>query len=270
MGKTAICIGINYVGTPHELAGCINDAANWGAVLADHGFTVNALIEQAATRFTILSAIGALIAATQSGEIGVITFSGHGTWVPDKDGDEPDGRDEALVPIDMGDDGKNMILDDELHVLFSRIAPGATIVLITDCCHSGTIFRFMLPTQGAIGCKRKVRFLPPSHFIKDQSLFSRMERAFGQVPKRSNAALPGLIHFSGCKDREYSADVEIAGQACGAFSYFAIPAFSAGIRHGQTYVDVWKAIRESLPNWEFEQTPLLTAVPSLKSRPVLT
>lgn len=268
MKRTAITIGINYAGTPHELDGCVNDANYWADLLRRYSFSVGTLLEGQAKRATILSAISTIVGSTGPGDVAVITFAGHGTWVPDKDGDEPDGRDEALVPADVTDDGGNLILDDELHVLFSRIAVGATVVFISDCCHSGSNFRFAAFGPGQPRPKRKVRFLPPSHFIKSDDLYRRMERSFGQPAPRSDAPLPGLVHFSGCQDREYSNDTFFPGGPQGVFSYFARPIFEKALQEGGSYMDVWNAIREILPNWEYQQTPLLNATPALKGKRV--
>lgn len=268
MKRTAITIGINYAGTTHELDGCVNDANNWAALLRNHGFSVGTLLDGQAKRAAIMAAISSIVASTGAGDVAVITFSGHGTWLPDANSDESDDRDEALVPADIGDDGRNLVLDDELHLFFSRIVPGAHVVFVTDCCHSGTIFRFVATGKDMPRPKRRVRFLPPSHFIKDETIHRRMERAYGQPGRRSDAPLPGLVHFSGCKDQEYSNDDHFPGGPQGAFSHFAIPAFDKAAKDGQTYMDIWNAVRDTLPNWEYQQSPLISAPTALMSRRV--
>lgn len=248
--KSALAIGINYVGTEYELRGCINDADDWAKLLGKHGFQVGLLPEKQATRANILHALQHLVSELKPGDVGCVTYSGHGTWVPDKDGDEPDGRDEAICPIDMGD-GSNLILDDDLAKIFSAVSPAARIVLITDCCHSGSVFRFM-PTPGVV--RGRSRFLPPAHFMPDTQL-QKIERAFGQPIRRTNAAVPGVIHFSACRDTEYANDALIQGRGCGAFTHFAAKAFEDTIAARGNYNDAFKLIRKSLPTWEFQQTP---------------
>ncbi|KAH0793381.1 Clan CD, family C14, metacaspase-like cysteine peptidase [Histomonas meleagridis] len=65
----------------------------------------------------------------------VFFYVGHGTTVRDLDGDEDDGNDEAFV----FDDGN--IVDDELidHLINNK-NPNNRITLITDACHSGSIW----------------------------------------------------------------------------------------------------------------------------------
>ena len=64
-----------------------------------------------------------------------VFFTGHGANVKDRDGDESDGLDEAMV-FDTGH-----IVDDELVKILGENANGTTkILLLTDCCHSGSIW----------------------------------------------------------------------------------------------------------------------------------
>ena len=262
MSRKALCIGINYQGTDYELRGCINDADDWAAFLARNQFNPSVLAEAMAKRQSILYALNSLVKGLKPGDTGVVTFSGHGTWLPDITGDEPDRKDEAIVPYDAGENGSNLILDDELRLIFNRIAPGALLVLLTDCCHSGSVFRFF---GNGVG-KRRPRFLPPSHFIKDVGMFAGMSRAFGRPRARRNAPLPGLIHYSGCKDNEYSFDAEFDGRANGAFTYYAIRAFTNAVAVSASYNDAFKELRSFLPSWDYQQTPQLNATPVLKKQ----
>lgn len=267
MAKKALCVGINYRGTEYELRGCINDADDWSRLLGSNGFDVSVLAEKQATKANIVMGIRQMIKNLQPGDVGCITYSGHGTWVPDIDGDEPDKKDEAICPVDMGDDGHNLIIDDEFHAMFNLIPKGAHVVFASDSCHSGSVFRFA--AHGVAATYRRPRFIPPIHFSKSVDMIRKVERAFGQPITRSNAPLPGLVFFSGCKDAELSNDAEIGGHACGAFSYYATKAFGRGVALGQTYAEVHAAIRKNLPSWDFQQTPLLAAEKDLKNTKVL-
>lgn len=101
--RVALTIGINnYPGTDNDLAGCVNDANDWARVLSARGFEVRQLLERKASGSAIRKGIEQTIArASEAGDTAIITFAGHGTWVPDKDGDEPDRRDEGLCPWDL-------------------------------------------------------------------------------------------------------------------------------------------------------------------------
>ena len=62
-----------------------------------------------------------------------IYFSGHGLSITDRNGDEIDGMDEALVFKD------GYILDDDLYSLM-RHHKCKRLILMVDSCHSGSIF----------------------------------------------------------------------------------------------------------------------------------
>lgn len=261
--KKALCIGINYKDTEFELFGCINDADDWAHLLNANGFDTAILAERQATKKNILGGIQAVVRALQPGDTGFVTFSGHGTWVPDRTGDEPDGRDEAFVPADADmEDGRGLVLDDEVKAVLDEVPNGSHLVLITDCCHSGTIYR--MAAHPAL-TRRRVRFLPPAHYLKTNSLVSSMDRAFGQpAVKKSNGPSPGVVHFSVCRDVEYSIDAEINGRPNGAFTYVATRVFAEVAAEGGTYARAHKEIRKHLPAADFPQTPLLNAPAPLK------
>jgi hypothetical protein len=64
-----------------------------------------------------------------------IYYTGHGAQVADRNGDEDDGMDEVMV-FQSGH-----IVDDDLADILKKNANGRTkIVLISDCCRSGTIW----------------------------------------------------------------------------------------------------------------------------------
>ena len=64
-----------------------------------------------------------------------VFFTGHGAQVKDRNGDEDDGFDEAMV-FDSGH-----IIDDDLLVLVEDSCPkNLRLFLLTDCCHSGSIW----------------------------------------------------------------------------------------------------------------------------------
>jgi len=63
---------------------------------------------------------------------------GHGGRIPDDNGDEDDGYDETLIPVDVEQVGQ--IRDDDiLKVLVRPMPGGVTMTCLMDCCHSGTV-----------------------------------------------------------------------------------------------------------------------------------
>jgi metacaspase-1 len=65
-------------------------------------------------------------------------YSGHGGLTEDLDGDEDNGYDETVYPLDFKEAG--MILDDEMHAIMVKPLPaGCRLTAIYDSCHSGTV-----------------------------------------------------------------------------------------------------------------------------------
>ena len=153
-GDRALLIGIDRYADPRfDLQGAVNDAHNIRDLLSEYfGFDadrIRLLTDAQATRANILGeARDWLVAGTRPGARALLYFAGHGYYQTDEDGDEPDGRDEALVPHDArllsgaGESPRfaNLILDDEIGALFDDLADRHAY-LIVDSCHSGTITR---------------------------------------------------------------------------------------------------------------------------------
>lgn len=144
--KRAVLIGINYVGQQGELSGCHNDVLNMKEYLMDvHGFAeenMTVLMDDGVhldpTKDNILAAYEQIVAESASGDVVYCHYSGHGSKVTDRNGDEADGYDETLVPVDYYSAG--MIKDDDLlKKLVLPMAAGVFATSIMDCCHSGTI-----------------------------------------------------------------------------------------------------------------------------------
>lgn len=236
--KYALCVGNNYPGTSAELSGCVNDALDWNAVLHESGYQVTLLLE--ANHAEVVTALKTMVDLARFSDRIVFTYSGHGTWLPDADGDEADGRDEALVMADYRSGG--LLLDDELQSIFSNLRYGAGALILSDSCHSGTVTRFF-------DAGRTPRFLSPTEILPDLTLGRALE--LERTVKNSTRKTANLI--SGCDDPEYSYDAWFNGRANGAFTRAAIDTYRPGIKLGAWH----KAIRTKLPNEDYPQSPQL-------------
>ncbi len=132
-------IGINhpdpsaYPSGWEDLKSCEKVATDMAQLAASQGFWTRSLFTKAATASNILRNIESAALALEPGDIFLLTFAGHGSQIPDENGDEEDGFDETWVAYDR------MIVDDELFFLWSRFKPRTRILVISDSCHSGTI-----------------------------------------------------------------------------------------------------------------------------------
>ena len=203
-------IGINYIGTPNRLNGCVNDARRWYNLFKGQR---TLLLEQQCTRNNVLSEITRIVnAATVNDEI-IITLSSHGTDVDDKSSE----NDTAFVPYDL-----KLIVDDEFAELFSLTK--AHICFITDCCNSGTMSREM----------DQPRYWPRSE------LPPQITRP---VSKYTN---PHVLHISGCKDDESSMDQKFGSTYYGNLTYHAAAKYKPGITYKQWY-DSFMPLKKQTP-----------------------
>ena len=263
MRKLAVCIGINdYPGADSDLAGCVNDAGDWAAALDRRGFEVEKLLDARAKKKAMCAAVARVLRTAQAGDSVIITYSGHGSFIPDPDGDEPDGTDEILCPWDI--DKGNVLSDDELDALFARHAQDVKVVMIADSCHSGTVSRLASPPSQGVRAPR-VRFLPPSAFMHTDAVASLPPcKARRALPPRGN----GALLLAGCQDTEYSYDAWFGDRANGAFTYTALKTLAA-LKPEATYLDWYKAIRAQLPSKDYAQTPNLYGTAAQKRWRVL-
>ena len=173
MAKRALLIGINkYLIPGADLRGCVNDVQNMSQALTTwFGFKkpdITMLVDQAATKKEMEAGITKLIRDARKGDTIVLHYSGHGSNVPDDDGDEADERDEILCPTDL--DWKDTLRDDWLRKRFDTLKAGVNLTVIMDCCHSGTNTRrdhaARCAHQGALSPEsmgsRRCRIGPPA------------------------------------------------------------------------------------------------------------
>ncbi len=117
-------------------------------MLQANGFAdLTTLVNASATKEGIVNAFRQLASRCDAGDLVYVHFSGHGQWMTDIDGDEPDGWDESWIPYDAyktycaEDRGERHLCDDEIAVLLqdirSRIGESGNLMVTVDACHSG-------------------------------------------------------------------------------------------------------------------------------------
>lgn len=156
--KRALLVGISDYGNVDEdpnkwanISGA-NDITLLTPAFKAQGFSVTSLVDSEATHAGITNALEKLAKESKKGDLVYIHFSMHGQPYEDLNGDEEDGWDEALIPVDAEMlyaegvyEGNNHLLDDELEVYFNNIrcklGLEGQLVVILDACHSGTASR---------------------------------------------------------------------------------------------------------------------------------
>lgn len=249
--RHALVIGIDGYpgfGPESQLFGAVRDAETMAAVLIDrHSFRaddVTRLLGKQATRGAILRAMKKLGRRARAGDQVVLYFSGHGSQMTDREGDEGDGLDETIVPFDSGRDGAENrdVTDDEINYWAAgvlEVTPHLT--LIFDCCYGGTLQRPGWRVRRVPPDLRPVELLPPSPV----PIWRDVET--GARPLVATA----------CRDDEIAVELPFTGTDRGAFSFHFIEALrcaTPGVTWREIFARTASALAVDCP----EQHPQLS------------
>jgi len=287
--RKALFIGINYKGQKGELRGCINDVNNIKQFLTSN-FKIDEMLiltddqsdpSKIPTRANILAGFRWLRNGAKAGDSLIMHYSGHGGSVKDTDGDEEDGMDETLVPVDYQKAGQ--IVDDEVHdVLVRGLPKGVRLTAIMDCCHSESILDLpyvyningdlqIIETSKNEGISKLVgagaRFLMDGNKKKAMTSVTQGMKLMMNSGKGGDSAArektiktrsteADVIMFSGCKDSQTSADANIGGQATGAMSYALISSLKKN--KNMDYTNLLQTMRQTLQG-KYTQVPMMSA-----------
>ncbi|KAG1775907.1 putative metacaspase [Suillus placidus] len=283
--KKALCIGINYVGQQGELRGCINDANNMKRFLATRfGYKEEDMViltedtrdpRQVPTQQNILRAMEWLVRDARPNDSLFFHYSGHGGQTKDLNGDEEDGYDEVIYPVDFKEKGH--IVDDLMHQIMVKPLPaGCRLTAIFDSCHSGTALDlpYVYSTEGKIKepnlaaeAGQSLMSAVTSYARGDMggvfsSVTGLIKTASGNgqkadmISKSTKTSPADCISWSGCKDSQTSADTQEAGRATGAMSYAFIRALSENPQ--QSYQQLLISLRVILRE-KYSQKPQLSS-----------
>ena len=164
MADKALVLGINSYKTVSSLRGCVTDTETIKAMLVEV-FTfpeknVRALTNEQVVKPEVKKQLAWLFQGAKPGDRVVLHFSGHGSYVADKDGDEDDGRDELIALYDMDfDDPNSYLLDDELRAWTDTKPKGVELTIVLDNCNSGTGTRMLLAARPG-GAESRARSTP--------------------------------------------------------------------------------------------------------------
>ncbi|KIH86412.1 metacaspase [Sporothrix brasiliensis 5110] len=293
--RKALLIGINYIGTDNALRGCINDVHNVSNFLMQRqnykreDMVILTDDQQdpvlRPTRANILRAMAWLVQGAQPNDALFLHYSGHGGQTEDLDGDEDDGYDETIYPVDFKQAG--MIVDDEIHnIVVKPLQPGVRLTAIFDSCHSGSAMDlpYIYSTKGVLkepnlaeeagkGLLGAVMAYAQGNLAGvATSIFDFARTAVkgdGAYKKtvQTKTSPADVVMWSGSKDDQTSADATIASQATGAMSWAFITAITQNPQ--QSYLQLLNSIRDVLQS-KYTQKPQLSCSHPLVYRKEMT
>lgn len=248
-------LGLNFVDPAHyegwdgELAACEFDARDMADLAGAVGYQAQTLLTKKAKRDAVTGAIKGISEKMKPGDIFLMTYSGHGGQVPDFNGDEEDHIDETLCLYD------GQIIDDELYALWSGFPADCRVLVISDCCHSGTNVRARMVDEMLAmpaGPEARPRAMPRGvaarvarrnrSFYRDVAA-AAAEAWDGAATREMALPVPASVRLiSGCQDNQVALD----GLSNGLFTGRLLTVWGDGGFRGD-YASFHEAIRDIMP-----------------------
>lgn len=218
-----------------RLQGCVNDVALVRRILKEYldvpNDDIRIAVNERATKENIVHRLEVMIDQAQAGDALVFYFSGHGSQIRDRSGDElGDFLDEVICPYDIDWDRNTYILDDDLDALFGELPEDVLLEAFFDCCFWGIegierdFSRPFVPTTTAI------RYLPPP--------LDLAARADGEELGLAYHALAGChcfkenVLWAASAEGQPSSEDWFEGRVHGVFTYWGCNFIEASFQRG--------------------------------------
>ncbi len=233
--KKALLVGINYIGSPYALNGCINDVNSIKDKISNRGFKdINILTDLSAkkpTRANILTEFKNLLINSQAGDLLLFCFSGHGSNTVDRNNDETDGRDELIFCSDF-----QVVIDDEFKTIIqTTLKENVTLFAMLDSCFSGTVLDL------------KYQYL-------DSLNYDNYTENSKQLETKGN-----VLMISGCNDKQTSADAVFNNIPNGAMTWSFLQSLEQNKDKQLSWRELVKSMRDLLKKSRFTQIPQLSS-----------
>jgi len=244
VGKS-LHIGVNrvnpaaYGGWDGPLNACEYDAADMALLAGGEGFHTKTLLTAQATRVAVDQNIRVAAQTLVPGDIFLITYSGHGGQVPDKNNDEDDFLDETWCLYD------GQLIDDQLLDLWSLFQEDVRIVVISDSCHSGTVAKLAGFRPEPLNIKSMPIDITHRAYQADQSKLEAVLSVHTKARYTEDEIDASVLQISGCQDNQFSYD----GAFNGAFTAALLRAWNQGSFRG-SWKSFHKQISKTLPDYQ--------------------
>jgi len=231
--KRAFMVGISHYDTAltdyqwNNING-VEDVNLLSPTLKKQSFTITSLLDEQATFENITNQISQFTNKTKKGDIVYLHFSTHGQPIEDLNGDEQDGWDESIVPIDACKiyrkgvyEGQKHLTDDLLNKyikkLREKIGPTGFLYVVIDACHAGTSSRANDETvRGThVGFTYNNKVFKPSTSKKSHY---RIEASSKQA---------NILFIEACRPDQVNTEIKVDGKRFGPLSYNIAQALSS-------------------------------------------
>ncbi len=181
------------------------------------------------TKINILLQLKLLLTQSNSGDVLFFHYSGHGSYVIDRNKDEIDGYDEMIVSSD-----NRGIIDDELKLIIQTyLKKEVTLFALFDSCFSGSVLD-----------------------LKYQYIDSLNSNTYSENPKNANTN-GNVFLISGCTDEQTSEDAYINNKFNGAMTWAFLECINKN--NSLSLRETIQNMRKLLTDLKYDQTPQLSS-----------
>ena len=226
--KRALLVGISDYQCIYKYGGWNNihgknDIDMLKTTLKESGVSVSCLYDRGATKAGISKALSVLASQCKVGDIVYLHFSTHGQPFEDLSGDEDDGWDESIVPVDAPIEftkgkyeGENHLIDDELHEYCTKIRKAlgtkGMLYVVIDACHAG---------KASMGIEEDVIRGTKAGFTRSGKYYrpQKIEKGnYYNIP--SSPTLGKVVFIEACRSYQVNKEIVENGKYYGALSYY--------------------------------------------------
>lgn len=197
-------------------------------ILQSQGFSTTTLMDKDATYKNIVTQISTFSGKIKKGDIVYLHFSAHGQPIEDINGDEEDGWDEAIVPIDAYKiykkglyEGERHLTDDQLEKFVKRlrekVGPKGFLYVTIDACHAGTSSRANDETVRGTH----------AGFTYNNKIYKPSTNKKSHYRVESSDKLANVAFIEACRPDQVNTEIKVEGKRYGPLSYNIAQVLSA-------------------------------------------
>jgi len=261
----ALLVGIDDYPIPsHKLNGCVND------VNAIHEFLdfrcksentelkVLKLLNHEATKDNIVRGFLEHLGTATNQDDAFFYFSGHGAQEvapPEFWQVEPDKLNESMVCVDSrtASGGVGDLVDKEISYLLWKVsAKNPRILVVMDCCHSGSGTRSTTPSK----LEYTTRQIPMANKMRKINEYLGFNEGFYQIRADGQVVMKrgNYVALAAARANEFAKETTLDGQKRGAFNYSLIETLKAA-KGDLSYGDLMSKVKAKVISLVPEQNP---------------